>query len=99
MIQKLQIEIRLPKKAHVRWERFVEQKAESSKKVEKKNWDKLEKVTELLGKWIGIRELQEVEKEEEDDQLEGDAAVSKLFKKIYADASDDVKKAMLKSYT
>ncbi|PAV88635.1 hypothetical protein WR25_22624 [Diploscapter pachys] len=78
------IEIRLPKKAHVRWERFVEQKAESSKKVEKKNWDKLEK---------------EMEKEEEDEQLEGDAAVSKLFKKIYAGASDDVKKAMLKSYT
>lgn len=40
-----------------------------------------------------------MEKEEEDEQLEGDAAVSKLFKKIYADASDDVKKAMLKSYT
>jgi len=48
-----------------------------------KNWDKLEK---------------EAKEEEEKEKLEGDAAVNKLFQTIYRDASDDVKKAMMKSY-
>lgn len=30
--------------------------------------------------------------------MEGDAAVNRLFQKIYADSSDEVKKAMLKSF-
>ncbi|CAI5451545.1 unnamed protein product [Caenorhabditis angaria] len=49
----------------------------------KKNWDAIEK-----------QALQE----EEDESQEGDAAVNKMFQKIYRDASDDVKKAMMKSY-
>lgn len=40
----------------------------------------------------------QVMKEEEEEQLEGDAAVNKLFQKIYRDSDDEVKKAMLKSY-
>jgi suppressor of G2 allele of SKP1 len=47
------------------------------------NWEKIEK---------------EAIKEEEDTKLEGDAAVNQMFSKIYADASDDMKKAMIKSY-
>jgi len=49
-----------------------------------KNWDAIER---------------EVKKEEEEEELEGDAAVNKMFQKIYRDASDDVKKAMIKSYS
>ncbi|VDP02823.1 unnamed protein product [Soboliphyme baturini] len=48
-----------------------------------KDWDKLEK---------------EVKTEEEKEQLEGDAAVNKLFQKIYADSSDEVRRAMMKSF-
>uniref|UniRef100_A0A0N5AGF8 SGS domain-containing protein n=1 Tax=Syphacia muris TaxID=451379 RepID=A0A0N5AGF8_9BILA len=39
------------------------------------------------------------EAEEEEEKAEGEDSVNKLFQKIYADSSDDVKKAMLKSYT
>uniref|UniRef100_A0A914REB7 SGS domain-containing protein n=1 Tax=Parascaris equorum TaxID=6256 RepID=A0A914REB7_PAREQ len=38
------------------------------------------------------------EVDEEEENVEGDAAVNRMFQ-IYADADDDVKKAMLKSYT
>lgn len=48
-----------------------------------KNWDKIAK---------------DVEEEEKKEQLEGDAAVNKLFQQIYADSSDEVKRAMMKSY-
>ncbi|XP_022108076.1 protein SGT1 homolog [Acanthaster planci] len=48
-----------------------------------RNWDK-----------IG-REAEEEEKE----SAEGEAALNQLFQKIYSDASDDVKKAMNKSFT
>lgn len=43
-------------------------------------------------------ELQEVEKEEEEEKVEGDAAMNRMFQKIYANADDDVKKAMMKSF-
>ncbi|PIO62471.1 SGS domain protein [Teladorsagia circumcincta] len=39
-----------------------------------------------------------VVQEEENEDLEGDAAVNRLFRKLYNEASDDVKKAMIKSY-
>jgi len=47
--------------------------------------------------WTHI-EKQAVE-EEEKEQLDGDAAVNKLFQQIYRDASDETKKAMVKSFT
>ncbi|XP_076446106.1 protein SGT1 homolog [Babylonia areolata] len=49
-----------------------------------RNWDKLE---------------QEVKEEEKNEKLEGDAALNKLFQQIYADGSDEVKKAMMKSFS
>ena len=48
-----------------------------------RDWDKLE---------------QEVKEEEKNEKLEGDAALNKLFQQIYADGSDEVKKAMMKSF-
>lgn len=48
-----------------------------------KDWDKLE---------------QEVKEEEKNEKLEGDAALNKLFQQIYSDGSDEVKKAMMKSF-
>ncbi|VDL81772.1 unnamed protein product [Nippostrongylus brasiliensis] len=42
--------------------------------------------------------LQTVIQEEENEPLEGQDAVNRMFKKLYSEASDDVKKAMIKSY-
>ena len=39
-----------------------------------------------------------VAREEKDEKLEGDAALNKLFQQIYADGSDDLKRAMSKSF-
>lgn len=48
-----------------------------------KNWDRLAK---------------QIQEEEKSENLEGDAALNKLFQQIYADGSDEVKRAMNKSF-
>lgn len=48
-----------------------------------RDWDKL---------------VAEVKQDEKDEKPEGDAALNKLFQQIYLDGSDEVKKAMNKSF-
>ncbi|XP_044505071.1 protein SGT1 homolog B-like [Mangifera indica] len=48
-----------------------------------KDWDKLEA---------------QVKKEEKDEKLDGDAALNKFFQNIYADADEDTRRAMKKSF-
>ncbi|XP_031261518.1 protein SGT1 homolog B-like [Pistacia vera] len=48
-----------------------------------KDWDKLEA---------------QVKKEEKDEKLDGDAALNKFFQDIYADADEDTRRAMKKSF-
>lgn len=78
-----QIEVKLRKLNEGRWETLEAKANNEHAPKEKKNWDKLEK---------------QVIEDEEKAELEGDAAVNRLFQKIYRDADDDVRRAMNKSY-
>ncbi|KAJ4711999.1 SGT1 [Melia azedarach] len=49
----------------------------------KRDWDKLEA---------------EVKKEEKDEKIDGDAALNKLFRDIYQNADEDMRRAMMKSF-
>ncbi|XP_015916689.1 protein SGT1 homolog isoform X1 [Parasteatoda tepidariorum] len=91
------IEIKLKKYEPLKWNSLEKKQTENfssskggnvvkvypSSKPKKKDWDKLE---------------QELKNEEANEKLEGEAALNQLFQKIYADASDETKKAMNKSF-
>jgi len=49
-----------------------------------RDWDKIEK---------------EVKEEEKNEKLDGDAGLNQFFQNLYADASDETKKAMMKSFS
>ncbi|XP_076321095.1 suppressor of G2 allele of skp1 isoform X2 [Tachypleus tridentatus] len=87
------VEIKLKKAEGIRWTDL--EKAKETVKVKQipqaypssarhqKDWDKL---------------VVDIKKDEETDKPEGEAALNDLFQKIYADGSDEVKKAMNKSF-
>ncbi|KZT57130.1 SGS-domain-containing protein [Calocera cornea HHB12733] len=101
-VMKMKVEIGLVKKAPGRWPaitgevdpvvKHVPVTSEPSSPVRKahKNWDSL--TTQILS----------AEKEKsvtEDPNVGGDVAANEMFAKLYADADEDVRKAMIKSYT
>lgn len=61
-------------------------------------WSKLEKEVVKVQKKIETRNWDRVVAEYEDDQPEGEAALNALFQRIYNEGSDEVKKAMNKSF-
>ncbi|CAD5111990.1 unnamed protein product [Dimorphilus gyrociliatus] len=82
-----------------------------AKKLSGAHWGKLEREEEKLDvhkypssshytrsndHWDKL--TNEVKKEEEEEKLDGDQALNKVFQKIYSDGTDEVKKAMMKSF-
>ncbi|KIH44717.1 SGS domain protein [Ancylostoma duodenale] len=84
--EKCMVEVRMPKASAGHWPMLGASSAAPTP-VEShhppKNWEAIER---------------KVVEEEENEQLEGDAAVNRMFRKLYNEASDDVKRAMIKSY-
>ena len=80
------IEVKLKKMDDIRWEKLecdaAPQTSEGLKASKEKNWDK---VVVALG-------------ESEDDKPQGEAALNALFQQIYGDGSDEVRRAMNKSF-
>ncbi|KAF9076262.1 SGS-domain-containing protein [Rhodocollybia butyracea] len=99
-VGKVKVELRLIKVAQGRWGGLIgdspdplANSASTSTPTplrQKKNWDSL--TTDILA----------AEKEksmEEDPNVGGDSAVNPFFQKIFADADEDTKRAMMKSYS
>ncbi|KAJ8255592.1 hypothetical protein COCON_G00194560 [Conger conger] len=88
------VEIKMKKTEALRWEKlegegtlpnvkhFTPNQYPSSSHCTR-NWDKV----------VG-----DIKEEEKNEKLEGDAALNKLFQQIYSDGSDEVKRAMNKSF-
>ena len=53
-------------------------------------------INDWNGDWDAIEK--EIVKEEKNEKAEGDEAMNKLFKQIYSNASDDTRRAMVKSF-
>jgi len=101
-VGKVKVEIRLAKMAPGRWGGLVGEAPDPlatfpaasssvpSKPKQHKNWD---------GITTGILSAEKEKTTEEDPNVGGDAALNGFFQKIFGDADDDTKRAMMKSYS
>jgi len=102
-VGKVKVELRLSKAAQGRWGGLIGDSPDplansastsaptsTASKSKQKNWDAL--TTNILAS--------EKEKSmDEDPNVGGDSAVNPFFQKLFADADDDTKRAMMKSYS
>ncbi|XP_038134776.1 protein SGT1 homolog isoform X5 [Cyprinodon tularosa] len=88
------VEIKMKKTDAIRWEKLEGEGQESNIKHFDPN--QYPTSSHYTRKWEKM--VLDISEEEKNEKLEGDAALNKLFQQIYSDGSDEVKRAMNKSF-
>uniref|UniRef100_UPI0037E91A24 protein SGT1 homolog isoform X2 n=1 Tax=Semicossyphus pulcher TaxID=241346 RepID=UPI0037E91A24 len=88
------VEFKMKKTDAIRWEKLEGEGQESN--IKHFNPNQYPSSSQQAGKWDKI--VVDLGEEEKNEKLEGDAALNKLFQQIYCDGSDEVKRAMNKSF-
>ncbi|KAI2668507.1 hypothetical protein H4Q32_005240 [Labeo rohita] len=88
------IEIKMKKTAAIQWEKLQGEGTLST--VKHFTPDQYPSSSHYTRNWDKV--VGEIKEEEKNEKLEGDAALNKLFQQIYSDGSDEVKRAMNKSF-
>ncbi|XP_030259592.1 protein SGT1 homolog isoform X1 [Sparus aurata] len=88
------VEFKMKKTDAIRWEKLEGEGQESN--IKHFNPNQYPTSSHLSRKWDKM--VVDLSEEEKNENLEGDAALNKLFQQIYCDGSDEVKRAMNKSF-
>ncbi|XP_017275797.1 protein SGT1 homolog isoform X2 [Kryptolebias marmoratus] len=88
------VEIKMKKTDAIRWETLEGEGQESN--IKHFNPHQYPTSSHYTRKWDKM--VSDISEEEKNEKLEGDAALNKLFQQIYTDGSDEVKRAMNKSF-
>ncbi|XP_056411450.1 protein SGT1 homolog [Hyla sarda] len=91
------IEIKMKKTEALRWDKLEGQPEPHVKQFTPEFMNKYPSSSHYTKNWDKL--VVEIKEEEKNEKLEGDAALNHLFQQIYTDGSDEVKRAMNKSFT
>lgn len=91
------IEVRLKKSRVARW-KTLENTGEAATSVWDSQHEGKPNPASLYPSSRGAKDWDAIAKGDEEDKLSGDHALNKLFKDIYKDASEEQRRAMMKSY-
>uniref|UniRef100_A0A3Q2YJ43 SGT1 homolog, MIS12 kinetochore complex assembly cochaperone n=1 Tax=Hippocampus comes TaxID=109280 RepID=A0A3Q2YJ43_HIPCM len=89
------VEMKMKKRDAIRWEKLEGEGQESN--IKHFNPNQCPTSSQRSQKWDKM--VVDIKEEEKNEKLEGDAALNQLFQQIYADGSDEIRRAMNKSFT